>query len=323
MAAIIRRPIRTMRLRMSVLALSAAAAGLAGCVTRGNEGPALRARDARESEALQLVRAADLLGLRDADAPKDTAAPGGGSTLPSAAVFGGLNYLSPPPGFTSAAAGALGFATLFFAGPTPEDASRYTRLLVWMPREEAGTAEEARRKLDELVQRELTAVLAEVALPSGYRLEKDQRPFTAHRPDGGLITTRYTTTQTIWRIRGGECDEPKVTCQYQVSMPLPPVEGTAPTLLGGYPAWTYVRTEGLTGISPSFIDRRPFQETRRAAFPDMEVLRKLSARLPAWTAIYVAPGTMAYLHDESGNPALLGYPVVLRGGTVSYFVRHQ
>ncbi|BAI74746.1 hypothetical protein AZL_b00830 (plasmid) [Azospirillum sp. B510] len=300
------------------LALSAAI-GLGGCAT---ERTALQPRDPLESEALQLVRAADLLGLRDADAPVAGQAPGGGANLPAAAMFGGLNYLSPPPGFTSVAAGALGFASLFFSGPAPEDASRYSQLLIWMPRGEAATEEEAWRKLNEMVQRELAAVLAEVALPPDYRLEKEESQFRGYRP-GGLMQTRYTSTRTAWRIHGGECDEPKVTCQYQVSLLLPPVERPAPALLGGYPAWTYVRTEGLTGISPSFIDRRPFQDVRRATFPDMEVLRKLSARLPAWVAIYVAPRTMAYRHEETGEPALLGYPVILRSGTIHYFVKNR
>ncbi|HYG88971.1 MAG TPA: hypothetical protein VD978_22240 [Azospirillum sp.] len=302
-------------------ALLLAVGTLAACATGQGSTTPYQPWSATESHALQIVNAADLLGLRDADAPKDATAPGGSSSLVQAGAFGTLNYLSPPPGFGSVAAGALGFASFFFSGPAPEEWSRTPSLLVWMPRSEAATADEAWHKLNAMVQRELAAVLSETRLPSGYRLEKEEKLAIAFRPGYSLAPTRYTSTRTLWKIRGGDCDDPKVQCQYQVSLIVPPVERAAPSVLGGYPAWTYIRTEGLAGISPTFVDRREFREKYRAVFPDLEVLRKLSARLPAWAFIYIGPDSVAYMNEEVGKPTLLRFPVILSKGEPVYFVR--
>ncbi|HYG91095.1 MAG TPA: hypothetical protein VD978_33125 [Azospirillum sp.] len=283
--------------------------------------PPYQPRTATESHALQIVNAANLLGLRDADVPKDASAPSGSSELIKAGAFGTLNYLSPPPGFTSVAAGALGFASFFLTGPSAEEASRTSTLLAWMPRSEAATAEEARQKLDTLVQHELAAVLAETSLPKGYSLDKQVRQWTLTPPGNNFSLTTYQSTQTIWFIRGGECSEPKVLCRYHVSLGLRPVERAAPAVLGGYPAWAYIRNEGLSDIPPTFFDQRESRGMIRATFPDMEVLQKLSARLPAWAFIYVAPDNMAYTSEATGKPTLMRFPVVLNKGKPLYFVR--
>jgi len=295
--------------------------GLAACTSSGGSPAAYQPKDPGESQALQLVKAADLLGLRDAEVPSGATAPGGRSTLPMAALYGGLNTLRPPPGFSRGAAGAIGFATMFFSGPAPEEISRTSKILVWMPRAEAETAEDAWRKIDDLMQRELGAVLAGTLLAPGYRLEKESKPVTSYRPGSTLAPTPYRSDEVTWRVRGGECDDPKVQCRYRITVPVPPVERTAPAVLGGYPAWSFVRTQGMAGVASSFVDRRGGHVAPRPVFPDLEVLRKLSARLPGWAAIYVAPHTASYLDEETGKPALLPYPVVLRAGEPLYFVR--
>ncbi len=291
---------------------------LAGCAIGS---PPYQARSKQESQALQLTNASLLMGLRDAEAPKDGSTPGSNADFAKASAFGTLNALSPPPGFTSVTAGALGFASMFFTGGGAEEISRTSKLLVWMPRSEAATADEAWQKLNTLVQHELAAVLAETPLPSGYTLEKEDRQVTGYRPGISFAPTPYKSTQAIWHIRGGDCDQPKVQCGYEVRLRLPPVERTAPAVLGGYPAWTYIRTEGMIEIPSSFTDHREFRAKTRAMFPDMEVLRKLSMRLPNWAFIYVAPNAMGYSDKASGKPVLLRFPVVLNKGEPLYFVR--
>lgn len=296
-----------------IVALSACASG------SGTPAP-YQPKGADESRALQLVKAADLIGLRDAEVPVDAQAPGSGSTLPVAALLGGLNALRPPPGFSPKTAGALGFAAMFFSGPTSEELSRTSKILVWMPHEEAATAEDAWRAIDGLVQRELAAVLVDTRLPSGYRVEKEMKSVTSYRPGKTLAPMPYRSDEVTWRIRGGDCDDPKVQCRYRITVPVPPVGRMAPTMLGGYPAWSFVRTQGMTGVASTFVDRRGGHDVPRPVFPDLEVLRKLSARLPGWMAIYVAPHTTSYFDEETGKPALLPYPVVLHAGAPLHFV---
>jgi hypothetical protein len=273
------------------------------------------------SRALQLVQAADLLGLKDAEAPQSAGTPGISPTLPSAALVGGLNTLSPPFGFGSAAAGALGFASMFFDGPGPASASGTTLILAWAPKELAASEIEAWRLIDSRVQEALAAALQETRLAEPYRVERSERKTKSYRPSKTLFPTAYDGVEVSWRIKGGDCDLEKVACRYVAALPVPPVETRAPALLGGYPAWGYVRTQGMASISSTFIDNREFRSKFRAVFPDLEVLRKASARLPEWIAIYVAPNTMAHLNDTAGKPSFIPYPLVLQGGTALFFVR--
>ncbi len=273
------------------------------------------------SRALQLVQAADLLGLKDAEAPQSAGTTGISPTLPSAALVGGLNALSPPFGISSAAAGALGFASMFFDGPGPASASGTTLILAWAPKELAASETEAWRLIDSRVQEALAAALQETRLPDRYRVERTERKTKSYRPGKALFPTAYDGVEVSWRIKGGDCDLEKVACRYVAALPVPPVETRAPALLGGYPAWGYVRTQGMASISATFIDNREFRSKFRAVFPDLEVLRKASARLPEWIAIYVAPNTMAHRNDSVGEPSFIPYPLLLQGGKALFFVR--
>lgn len=260
---------------------------LAGCASAEPYDP-----PEHESRALSITKAAGLMGLRDASLPKGASVPQPGSSLPGAALTGAGNALSAPPGFTSLSAGALGVASMFLSGPSPEGASAYSHLLAWMPRSEATDRVDARDKINAMVQQALADVFAETSLPDGVTAERREQDTFFTEPVPPLpvrFPDRWPYRMTTFRLNGGECSQPKVTCHYQITVGVPPVPDFAPTFAGGYPAWAggypawaFDRLYGLPDIDRTFVDRRNWRERWEARFPDLDVYRKLSARLPGW-----------------------------------------
>lgn len=283
-----------------------------------------------QSLALTVARAAGLVGLKDADVPMDRSVnPGSGvplvGTLPGAAAYGALSALSPPPGFGAGAAGALGFAAMVFSGPTAESVSQSSQVLAWAPRSFAPDAATAQAKLNALIARELDAVLAEVPMPPGYRIEKAVEQKTRYRPSGGLFPDLFPdgfeATHTDFTVTGGECTDRKVICRYSVNAGTPPVEGMAPAVLGGYPAWTWTRGKGLPTIPGTVFDGRGLVKTHRPLLPDLDVYRRLSERLPEWVYLYMAPYRVSYWNQAAGKHLFLTYPFVFNRGTAHFFAR--
>lgn len=304
---------RTFRFAAGFLAL----AFLSACATSNSGGSA----NPNMSRALQIAKAADLVGLRDVEAPKGESAPTpDGSGIGAGLTYGSLNYLAPPPGFGSGMAAGLGFATFFFSGPSAEEAATMPSLWVWMPKDQAQTEDEAWEKINDIIQTELDAVIAETTLPAGYSFERVVEPYPAYQSGGGLFPKTIMKDQVIHRITGGICDDEDVRCGYQITATVRPREVIAPAVLGGGPAWGYVRTKGMIMIPPTVVDDRTFRTYYRSLFADMEVLRKLSRRLPDWMVIYIAPNRVGYA-DETGKPLLVPYPVMLRKGEPLYFVK--
>lgn len=279
-----------------------------------------------ESHALSITKAAGLMGLRDASLAKGATTPQPGASVPGAALAGAANALSAPPGFTSLSAGAMGVASALLSGPSPENASAVSHLLAWMPRSEAVDRQAARDKIDAIVQQALAEVLAETTLPGGVTVGRKEwdTTFTEAAPPLPIrIPDRWPHRATAFPLHGGECDQPKVTCRYRIAIGIPPVEGYAPSFAGGFPAWFFDQLYGLPRIDRTFVDIRNGRERWEARFPDIEVYRKLSARLPAWVYLYLAPGQVSYLDEGTGKLALLPYPVVVNQGELLFFVRNE
>lgn len=294
---------RTLRFAAGFFAL----AFLSACATSGSGG----STNPNSSRALQIAKAADLVGLRDAEAPKGESAPTpDGSGIGAGLAYGTLNYLSPPPGFGSGMAAGLGFAAFFFSGPSAEQAATTPSIWAWMPKDQAQTEDDAWQKINGIIQTELDAVIAETTLPAGYSFERVVEPYTAYRPGGSLSPKPYKQDRVTHRIKGGICDDKDVRCGYQITATVPPVEVNAPAVLGGGPSWGYVRTEGMILMAPPVVDNRTFRTHYHSLFADMEVLRKLSKRLPDWMVIYIAPNRVGYA-DETGKPLLVQYPVLM------------
>lgn len=293
-----------MSTRSSVALVTALCLSVSACATA----PAPYQGPSHESRALSVVTAVDLVGLKDAKQSQGASVSSPGSTLPGAAFTGGLNSLSAPPGFSSLGAGLMGFASAFFSGPGPEAAASTSRVIAWMPLSEAETPDAAIGKLDQMVQARFAEVLSRVDLGEGYSAQ------TAEKDTGGY---RRTTVM----VKGGECDEPKVRCAYGLTSLPRPVQGFAPAFLGGYPAWSYTRTSGIPILEPSFRDHRSWRASFRATFPDLEVYRRLSAALPDWVYLYLAPQRVSYWNEQQQRLQFLPYPVVLNRGEALFFVR--
>lgn len=312
-----------MSTRSSMALATALCLSMSACATA----PAPYRGSSHESRALSVTNAVDLVGLRNAKLPQGASAPSSGSILPGAVLSGGLNALSPPMGFSSLGGGLMGFASAFFSGPAPEGAATYSRLIAWMPLSEADTAKAAAEKLDRVVQAKLAEVLSQVDLGTGYTVERGGKDVTAYRRGEGLFgdfdPQRIDYRRTTFWIKGGECDEPKVRCGYEITISPHPIQGFAPAFLGGYPAWGYTRARGIPGLAPSFSDRRDRRERYRARFPDMEVYRRLSAALPEWVYLYLAPQRVSSWDSQEQRLQFLPYPVVLNKGEPLFFVRTE
>jgi hypothetical protein len=287
-----------------------ASALLAGCAGA----PKMHAHNPDQSEAWNLAWPADIK-IRDAKVPKSgPIAPERG--IAGAATVGTLSYLSPPPGFSSGF--GAGLSAIAWLADT-ERLSERSRIIAWVPKSEASTAEAA-------------ADLFYRAFKKSFEEAARQQDF----PGSIRITEFYEVDEKYIRrfhaiLDGDECSgkpfgrDNLMYCAPGFSMPTGRRNGTgygvdegvAPEALGGYPAWR------VTGSMPRGVwDRRNGEVVYPPMLPEVEILSILSKKLPEWSYIYVAPLYNAIQNDE-GKFVWLGFPAILHQGNPLYFIRPE
>lgn len=268
------------------------------------------------SEALNIMQAAGYKQIRDVDA--DLYGQRGQVRRTDSTLAGGTAYGISSGLSSGLGAGALGFASWMMTG-SRNPASR-TRLIVWLPEDQASDADSAVQRIQDIAYEALQAAAREVELETPYSIE----PARYQGPpwDQANITWNHLI------IRGGECDLEDHHCGYGFGATTVAsrrlVEATvAPAFLGGYAAYA---------IKPdSFAFTMPYSSTRQsqswtepqrwyATFNDLQFLTVASQYMPEWMMIYIAPRT-AGTRDADGNRVFLPYPIILRQGEALYFIR--
>lgn len=251
------------------------------------------------SEALQVVRAGGLDGLRDLTDEelnklwkiKD---PKNGSVVARTAMAAGtaMDIYAPPPGFSKGGSTALlsmGAVLSLLNTGSPES---MLRLIVWMPKDEAATPEEARAKLRGYIE-----LAYQKALPNHQVvLVKD------------VAKNRGKRSQWYIKITGENC-VPECGVYGGVLNHEKPTLDKAPEFLGGYDAWTwkhasYSRTRGMCCGGYSVT------EGGLSLKQKLSFLRDVSGHLPSWVYYYTPP-----------HKNLAGLPMVFNSGRQMLFVQ--
>ena len=146
-----------------------------------------------------------------------SAGSGGGMGLDT--TYAIANVLSPPPGIGLGF--GLGMSALSLLMPSPQDPLGFSKVLVWMPVGSAATPEEAKTKLQGLLDAALDGALAEVIRP----------PFSI-KPKNPKDPSRAFIT-------GGPCDGENARCSYVARVNYAPLAGFAPSMIGGRSAWVW------------------------------------------------------------------------------------
>jgi hypothetical protein len=209
------------------------------------------------------------------------------------------NVLSPPPGIGLGF--GLGMSALSLLMPSPQDPLGFSKVLVWMPVGEAATPEEAKTKLQGLLDAALDGALAEYIRPP-FSI----KPRNAKNPSQAFIT-------------GGPCDGANASCSYVARVTNAPLAGFAPSMIGGRSAWVW-HFDGShkSEVSAASLWRGASENsTNMDWLPDFSIYQAMSKRLPEWVYIYLAPGREISLGAGKG---FLKAPLVLHKGEILPFV---
>lgn len=273
-----------------------------------------------DSLALSVMRAAGYQNsrLRDASGPLPANWNPGGSGLGAAvaglADAGGLasTIASPLPGLTSLSGGLLaGAAVLTRPERPPEEA--FSRVIAWMPRDQAADPIAAREKFVRLVTDAFDRGLQEAGLAGRF----SSRLAVAEYP---LLTQTVRVTHGRFDFSPPPCGEAGIRCDVGVlgSMHVPEIV-TAPGFTGAGDAYLFgIRGAGI--LLTRIEDQREWRTRILARFPFLEALLATSRHLPGWAYIYVAPIAVSHREPGTNRFIFLQTPLVLHQGRVLPFV---
>jgi hypothetical protein len=268
----------------------------------------------QESVALQVARAGGLKNLRDvsqaelAKAYKDNKMTGGYFAAEAAAV--GTGVFKPIPGVSSGTqAGSL--LLLSFLLSNQQGAEEYPKIFAWMPKSDAANPNEAMLRF--------RAVLADAyskALPDGAATVTTE----ILQAQNGLIFGGGTHDKehAYLTIHTADCDAQTngTGCYaYFLGMEREPKVGKSPEVLGAYSAYAWeLSSERATFFGYPMMLRRDGKNLSHEMDSEkrVEVLRNISANLPPWIYIYLAP-----------MKSLLQYPALLNQGEFLYFIEPE
>lgn len=201
--------------------------------------------------------------------------------------------------------GGLLFGASYWAVGEKAPESR-SAIMAWMPIDEASNEEAAYLKVATLIGSALEDAILEIGLPEGYFLERVQ------------------AVPPAYKVLGNDCSQDKVFCGFEVTRLIGkasnyPTKGHAPDFLGGGPAWVF-SFEKNNYLPFGFGTFRKGEFL--AKFPDFEIFQRMSAKLPRWVAVYLAP-VGAHSHVSfynNGSYIFLDYPVILHEGKNLEFI---
>ncbi len=297
---------------------------LAGCASTSP--PVEYKNNPQWSEARNVMEAAHIHGMTDLpykkyQEAKEEALKKGmkldtGPSLLGGTTFGALNYISPPTGFSSGAAGLMGVASWLLIGN--DHPGLQSRIFVWMPMDTSSSPEDAQQRIIKLLDDAAEAAIRETHLPDGY---------TANTK-----TIQYDSPKRPIRflnISGPDCDKEYMYCGYGALGGFSgiPQADIAPDFLGGSNAyvWHYIKYDhyfshqiGQSKYLSIARDGRGFAKEWYAVFPDVEFFQAFTRHLPKWVYVYLAP--QRWSGQVDGKYALPKYPVVINQGRVFYFI---
>lgn len=249
-----------------------------------------------KSEALQIVQAAHFKNkLRDTtaeDIAKNPPAPSQGSTGAAVGLAAGTatGVFSALPGLSKGLSTGLSVANAIETFPK-FDIVRTARLIAFMPKEMAATADEAREKMVEIL---LTA--AKAAMPNAS-VEL-------------VLTPPKSREQNYLAVVRPGCVDCRMFIKPLEEYVRPKLQKT-PQFLGGVDevwAWGEANKQG-----DGLLSGYPWEEKSMTPEERQTLLIALSAHLPAWASIYTPPDA----------ERLAPYAQVLRGGQVKLFLDPQ
>jgi hypothetical protein len=301
---------------MRIHALLAIATTLlaAGCASTPRPYETGYRSDGADSRAMSVVKANDEVSLthpdqgsiRDMPNPGTAQHPGAGGA--GSVGYAVANAIAPPPGIGGGM--ALGMSAVALFMPGPYDPLSGSHVIAWMPRELAPTQRQARDKMTDLLAESL-ALAAKEVIGDPYRFEVKRLPVPGRDAEEVDVV-----------ITGGDCVK-KVSCGYRMSVWREPRAGISPDFLGGGDAWMWPHrgssdSGGATTLYVGAFDNRQMGGKPRDWFADFSLYRQMSAELPGWVFIYLAPGDKVSLGPDKG---FLKTPLILNQGKVLEFVK--
>lgn len=292
------------------LATALAAVVATGCAGTP-DGPVTRASG--QSRALHLMRAAGFERINDAH-PDDASAAGVENTEASvlgASVYGAANLLDPPAGFSGLGAGALGFLSWLSSGQA--NPARRSHVIAWVPVDEAEGERAAYARMGSELREAMAAALEKTDMPHGYRLG-------AHTVEEGAGHDIHR-----WPIRGDGCStDSELDCGYAYEFLRWEYAQDAwqrayqPQMIGGQPAYVMTDASSWPELRPSKTEVAEWF----GGFPDLSVYARMSAELPKWMAVYIAPRRVSYKAGPNKHYtwALTDMPMILHQGKAYYFI---
>ncbi|MES1942300.1 hypothetical protein T5B8_18768 [Salinisphaera sp. T5B8] len=283
----------------------AAVAVLSGCAAAP---PTMHKTDPSHSKAWNLTRAAGYEHLKDVEHEKvEQHLDSGGASVGGTLAAGGLGFLSNPNGLSLGANVGMNMLTNVLLGSdTPKDA--YTRVVAWIPKSEAATADDATVQVNERVLGVMRDRLAAMEMPAPYHWG-EVKQFDAF--NYGYEHALYAA------IRGGECEQEGFLCEVRVvSRPIgksnEAVNAIAPESIGGFPSWR-------VHVGVGFYFEEADDMSSRAEIPLLRAYHSMSESLPTNYFIYVAPSSTPFQKNAT-EFALFPAPLVLHEGQALYFI---
>lgn len=251
------------------------------------------------SEALQVVRAGGLDGLRDLtknelNEIQTFTNQGNGSTTARTAMAAGTatNVFAPPPGFSKGGSTALLSVGAFLSLLNTQPKESFFRLIIWMPKDEAATPEAARAKLRGYIE-----LAYQKALPNHQVvLVKD------------VAKNRGKRSQWYIKITGKNCI-PECGVYGGVLNHETPELDKAPEFLKGYDAWTW-KFYRFSTTRGQCCGGYPITEGKLSLEEKLLFLQKISSYLPNWMYYYTPP-----------HKYLAGLPMVFNSGRQMLFIQ--
>ena len=250
------------------------------------------------SEAQNIIRAAGAAHNLDVVAPDN----GSSASTVAGAVAHSLSHggsLLTSPGLRG---GADLLASLVLGSKDPET---HSQIIAWMPKEMASSALDAKEKLSAIISEAMWKGLNDTPFPN---------PFTpAPTKD---LNTFFVDGPGCVNKRGG------TPCVYDYLLTDPKIL-PSPAFLGGSDSWAWTMDDngGRSHLSPS-----TFTGDTKPHFPDYQVYKKMSANLPEWVFIYLAPSYGSWrvsVERQDGTFGYLSMPVVLNQGKTLYFLKRK
>ncbi|MGI9293976.1 MAG: hypothetical protein ACR2PS_08325 [Pseudomonadales bacterium] len=248
---------------------------------------------APKSDALQIARAAGLKQLSDVPQEKLEQAIKSHRDLTTSNVITtvgvGTKMFEQQTGWSlGSETAALGVLTVLSALPVHQP-EMHTRLLVWMPVDQAATREDAAILLKSLVVHAYRKALPNMTI----RMANKQTKGFPNNP------------MTYLKVQSGQCPDCGVYMPAVFHYEARPKKRKAPEILGGYDAYRWsvdgFRNASLAGY-PMFAENLTPDER-------MNILTAVSLNLPTWIYVYVAP------HEN-----LAGFPLLLNAGNPMFFI---